>query len=168
MSLETALHMYSARIADELDVCGEPLDDTLPDNGESFDGLIQEFRVLVRSGREVACDTVVDMACEAGNHTALRYWASHIVKYVTQPAAAAVSRAFGELLEAACDATERLDEDSSGDDEDAACVYWIQGRVTRRLVEISVSGTDWARFAAELDSFLYDALTTALMDIEVY
>jgi hypothetical protein len=174
MSLETALHMYSARIADELDVCGEPLDDTLPDNGESFDGLIREFRVLVRSGREAVCDTVLRLGDEAGNHAPLRYWASHIVKYMTQSDAAGVSRALGALLETACKCTEYWDEYSSDDDLDDDRgedhpFGWRPDMVNHGAAFMrSVSDTAWTCFAAELDSFLYDALTTALMDIEVY
>ena len=181
LSMETLLHLYSTRIEDGFDVCGQELDDSLPDNGESFDGLIPVFRDLVRSGRDTSLDTVVEMACEAGNHTFLRYWASHVVKYVTlESDAADVSSAFGKLLETACNYSGQLDEDTSDDfdtsDEDCPGqgayrqTHYPEGRhgMNRLATEFrtDVSGADWDRFAVELDKFLYDALTSALMDLE--
>jgi len=97
LSLETLLNLYSTRIEDGFDVCGQELDDSLPDNGESFDGLILVFRDLVRSGRDTSLDTVVEMACEAGNHTALRYWASAVAAKVVQTYTNPVNLASGRL-----------------------------------------------------------------------
>ena len=109
--------------------------------------------------------------------------ASHVVKYVPLESAqsdADVSRAFGKLLETACNYSGQLDEDTSDDfdtsDDDCPGhetyrrTCYAEGRhgMNRLTTEFKtdVSGADWDRFVADLDYFLYDALTSALMDLE--